>query len=223
MNNEILNQLKNCIVVGKINAAAPFPPEMKGMPGADELTKEALEIGISPSDIMNGALVPGMDIVGQRFTENKIFVPQMLISARAMNASMAYLKPYFVSGEVKRKGTFILGTILGDLHDIGKNLCGMMIEGAGWEVIDLGVDVSSEKFIETLQKYPDAVIGISALLTTTMSNMGPAIQKIKEISPQTKVIVGGAPVSAEYASSIGADGFGRDPQESVKWLETLVA
>lgn len=223
MNNEILNQLKNCIVVGKINAAAPFPPEMKGMPGADELTKEALEIGISPSDIMNEALVPGMDIVGQRFTENKIFVPQMLISARAMNASMAYLKPYFVSGEVKRKGTFILGTILGDLHDIGKNLCGMMIEGAGWEVIDLGVDVSSEKFIETLQKYPDAVIGISALLTTTMSNMGPAIQKIKEISPQTKVIVGGAPVSTEYASSIGADGFGRDPQESVKWLETLVA
>ncbi|MDR2949989.1 MAG: corrinoid protein [Prevotella sp.] len=223
MNNEILNQLKSCIVAGKINAATPFPPEMKGMPGADELTKEALDTGISPSDIMNEALVPGMDIVGQRFTENKIFVPQMLISARAMNASMAHLKPYFVSGEVKRKGTFILGTILGDLHDIGKNLCGMMIEGAGWEVIDLGVDVSSEKFIDTLQKYPDAVIGISALLTTTMSNMGPAIQKIKEISPQTKVIVGGAPVSAEYASSIGADGFGRDPQESVKWLETLVA
>ncbi len=223
MNNEILNQLKNCIVVGKINATAPFPPEMKGMPGADELTKEALAMGISPSDIMNESLVSGMDIVGQRFTENKIFVPQMLISARAMNASMAHLKPYFVSGEVKRKGTFILGTILGDLHDIGKNLCGMMIEGAGWEVIDLGVDVSSDKFIETLQKYPDAVIGISALLTTTMSNMGPAIQKIKEISPQTKVIVGGAPVSAEYASLIGADGFGRDPQESVKWLETLVA
>ncbi len=223
MNNEILNQLKSCIVAGKINAATPFPPEMKGIPGADELTKEALDTGISPSDIMNEALVPGMDIVGQRFTENKIFVPQMLISARAMNASMAHLKPYFVSGEVKRKGTFILGTILGDLHDIGKNLCGMMIEGAGWEVIDLGVDVSSEKFIETLQKYPDAVIGISALLTTTMSNMGPAIQKIKEISPQTKVIVGGAPVSAEYASLIGADGFGRDPQESVKWLETLVA
>lgn len=223
MKNEILNQLKNCIVTGKINATTPFPPEMKGMPGADELTKEALVIGISPSEIMNEALVSGMDIVGQRFTENKIFVPQMLISARAMNASMAHLKPYFVSGEVKRKGTFILGTILGDLHDIGKNLCGMMIEGAGWEVIDLGVDVSSDKFIETLQKYPDAVIGISALLTTTMSNMGPAIQKIKEISPQTKVIVGGAPVSAEYASSIGADGFGRDPQESVKWLETLVA
>jgi len=223
MNNGILNQLKNCIVAGKINAATPYPPEMKGMPGADELTKEALATGISPSDIMNEALVPGMDIVGQRFTENKIFVPQMLISARAMNASMAHLKPYFVSGEVKRKGTFILGTISGDLHDIGKNLCGMMIEGAGWEVIDLGVDVSGEKFIETLQKYPDAVIGISALLTTTMSNMGPAIKKIKEISPQTKVIVGGAPVSAEYASSIGADGFGRDPQESVKWLETLVA
>ena len=221
--NEILEKLKECVIAGKINAVMAFPPQMKGMPGADEYTKEALEKGVNPSDIMNIALVPAMDEVGRRFSENKIFVPQMLLSAKAMNASMEHLKPYFKTGEVKRKGTFILGTILGDLHDIGKNLCGMMIEGAGWEVIDLGVDVSKEKFIEALQQHPGAVIGMSALLTTTMSNMEPAIQSIKTISPQTKIIVGGAPVSAEYASSIGADAYGKDPQESVKWLGTLVA
>jgi Predicted cobalamin binding protein len=219
----LLENLKECIIAGKINAASPFPPELKGKPGADELTKDALEKGMNPSDIMNLSLVAGMDVVGQRFTENKIFVPQMLLSARAMNAAMAHLKPYFSSGEVKRKGVFILGTIMGDLHDIGKNLCGMMIEGAGWEVVDLGVDVSAEKFTGALNNHPNAVVGISALLTTTMSNMGPVIRKIKEISPTTKVIVGGAPVSAEYASSIGADAYGKDPQESVKWLETLIA
>lgn len=218
----ILEKLKECIIVGKINAVSPFPAEMKGQDGTDELTKLALQQGISPTDVMN-ALIAGMDVVGQRFTENKIFVPQMLISARAMNASMSHLRAYFNSGEIKRKGVFILGTIFGDLHDIGKNLCAMMIEGAGWEVVDLGVDVSAEKFIGKLQEHPDAVIGISALLTTTMSNMGAVIKEIKELSPKTKIIVGGAPLSAEYAESIGADAYGRDPQESVKWLETLVA
>ena len=221
--NEMIESLKECVIIGKINAASPFPPEMKGKMGADELTMEALLNGISPSDIMNNALIPAMDVVGNKFSENKIFVPQMLLSARAMNAAMQHLKPYLKSGEVRRKGTFILGTIMGDLHDIGKNLCGMMIEGAGWEVIDLGVDVTAEKFTDTLQIHPNAVIGISALLTTTMSNMMPVIKKIKEISPNTKVIVGGAPVSKEYATSIGADAYGKDPQESVKWLETLVA
>lgn len=221
--NEIIDLLKECVIKGKINSATPFPPEMKGMKGADELTRDALFNGINPSDIMNKALIPAMDEVGNRFSENKIFVPQMLLSARAMNAAMIHLKPYLKSGELRRKGTFILGTIMGDLHDIGKNLCGMMIEGAGWEVIDLGVDVTAEKFIETLKNHPNAVIGISALLTTTMSNMKPVITKIKELSPTTKVIVGGAPVSSEYAALIGADAYGKDPQDSVKWLETLVA
>lgn len=221
--NEIIKSIKECVVIGKINVASPFPQEMKGMLGADELTKEALLNGISPSEIMNSALIPAMDLVGNKFSENKIFVPQMLLSARAMKASMEHLKPYLKSGEVSRKGTFILGTIMGDLHDIGKNLCGMMIEGAGWEVIDLGVDVTVEKFTNALRMHPDAVIGISALLTTTMSNMKQVIQEVKEISPNTKVIVGGAPVSREYAVSIGADAYGKDPQEAVKWLETLVA
>ena len=132
--NEILEKIRECVIVGKINASTPFPPDMKGMPGAYDYTKEAIESGISPADIMNRGLVSAMDEVGQRFAENKIFVPQMLLSAKAMNAAMELLKPYFNSGAVRRKGTVIIGTILGDLHDIGKNLCGMMIEGAGWEV-----------------------------------------------------------------------------------------
>ena len=168
-------------------------------------------------------LIPAMDKVGQKFSEHTIFVPQMLISAKAMNASMQHLKPYFQSGEVKRKGTFIIGTVFGDLHDIGKNLVAMMIEGAGWEVIDLGIDVKADKFVETIQEHPDAVVGISALLTTTMNNMMPVVQAIKGISPTTKIIVGGAPLSSDFALLIGADAYARDPQESVKWLDTLVA
>lgn len=220
---EILEKLLECVEFGKINLASPFPPQMKGQPGADEYTKEALDKGINPSDIMNLALIPAMNKVGQKFSENKIFVPQMLLSAKAMNTSMVHLKPFFTSGEVKRKGTFILGTVFGDLHDIGKNLVGMMIEGSGWEVIDLGVDVKTEKFLETLQQHPDAVVGMSALLTTTMVNMEPIIKAIKEISPNTKVIVGGAPLTPEFAQSIGADAYGRDPQDDVIWLESLVS
>ncbi len=219
----ILEKILECVEFGKINLAAGYPPQMKGMPGADEYTKEALEQGINPNDIMNLALIPAMNKVGQKFTENKIFVPQMLLSAKAMNAAMEHLKPFFKSGEVKRKGVFILGTIMGDLHDIGKNLVGMMVEGAGWEVIDLGIDVKTEKFVETLQQYPNAVVGMSALLTTTMVNMEPAIKAIKELSPSTKILVGGAPLSADFATSIGADGFAKDPQESIQWLETCVA
>lgn len=221
--NPILEKLLESVEFGKINLASPYPPQMKGLPGADEYTKEALEDGISPSDIMNLALIPAMNKVGQKFTENKIFVPQMLLSAKAMNASMEHLKPYFQSGEVKRKGIFILGTVFGDLHDIGKNLVGMMVEGSGWEVIDLGIDVKTEKFVEAVQQYPGAVVGMSALLTTTMVNMEPIIKAIKEIAPGTKIMVGGAPLSAEFAKSIGADAYAKDPQEGVNWLETLVA
>jgi 5-methyltetrahydrofolate--homocysteine methyltransferase len=223
MNSELLEKLSECVEFGKINLASPYPPQMKGQPGADEITKEALESGVTPTEILNDALILAMNKVGQKFTENKIFVPQMLLSAKAMGASMVHLKPYFANGSVQRKGVFIIGTIFGDLHDIGKNLFGMMVEGAGWEVIDLGIDVKSEKFIEALQQHPDAVIGISALLTTTMVNMKPAIDAIKAVSPATKVIVGGAPLSADYAATIGADGYGKNPQEGIVWLDKISA
>jgi 5-methyltetrahydrofolate--homocysteine methyltransferase len=221
--NAILEKILECVEAGKVNQASPFPPQMKGQPGADEYTQEALKEGVSPADILNRALIPAMETIGRKFSEHKIFVPQMLISAKAMNASMQHLKPYFQTGEVKRKGVFIVGTVSGDLHDIGKNLVAMMIEGAGWEVVDLGIDVKSEAFVNALQQHPGAVIGISALLTTTMSNMQPIVKTIKEISPTTKVIVGGAPVSSEFAPRIGADAYAKDPQEGVKWLDSLVA
>ena len=221
--NDLIDKLGECVEFGKINQASPYPPTMKGMPGADELTKEALEAGLSPQMILNDALIPAMNRVGNKFTEGKIFVPQMLLSAKAMNSAMKYLKPYFQNGEIRRKGVFIIGTVQGDLHDIGKNLTGMMVEGAGWEVIDLGTDVSAEKYIQALDEHPGAVCGMSALLTTTMSNMQPMIAAIREKHPGTKVIVGGAPLNAEFARQIGADAYGRDPQDDINWLDSIVA
>ena len=221
--NDLIDKLGECVEFGKINQASPYPPTMKGMPGADELTKEALEAGFSPQMILNEALIPAMNRVGNKFTEGKIFVPQMLLSAKAMNSAMKHLKPYFQNGEIRRKGVFIIGTVQGDLHDIGKNLTGMMVEGAGWEVIDLGTDVSAEKYIQALDEHPGAVCGMSALLTTTMSNMQPMIAAIREKHPGTKVIVGGAPLNAEFARQIGADAYGRDPQDDMNWLDSIVA
>lgn len=221
--NDLIDKLGECVEFGKINQASPYPPTMKGMPGADELTKEVLEAGFSPQMILNDALIPAMNRVGNKFTEGKIFVPQMLLSAKAMNSAMKHLKPYFQNGEIRRKGVFIIGTVQGDLHDIGKNLTGMMVEGAGWEVIDLGTDVSAEKYIQALDEHPGAICGMSALLTTTMSNMQPMIAAIREKHPGTKVIVGGAPLNAEFARQIGADAYGRDPQDDINWLDSIVA
>jgi len=216
--NNLIDQISECVENGKVNLSSPYPPQMKGQPGADELTRQALEEGVIPRDILNMALVPAMNRVGQRYTENKIFVPQMLLSAKAMSASMAHLKPFFQSGEIQRKGVLIMGTVMGDLHDIGKNLCCMMVEGAGWEVIDLGVDVKPEQFISALDTHPKAVVGLSALLTTTMVNMGTIITTIRQKHPDTKVAVGGAPVNNDFAVSIGANGYGKDPQELINWL-----
>lgn len=220
---EILIKLNECVEFGKINQASPYPPTMKGLPGADEWTRDALASGIAPQAILNDALISAMNRVGAKFTEGKIFVPQMLLSAKAMNSAMQHLKPYFLKGEIKRKGIFIIGTVAGDLHDIGKNLTGMMIEGAGWEVIDLGVDVPAEKYIQALDLHPGAVCGMSALLTTTMSNMQPMIASIREKHPATRIIVGGAPLNAVFAKEIGADAYGRDPQDNINWLNSIVA
>jgi len=219
----LIEKISECVENGKVNLASPYPPQMKGQPGADELTRQALDEGVSPGDILNMSLVPAMNRVGQKYTENKIFVPQMLLSAKAMSASMAHLKPFFQSGEVQRKGVVIMGTVMGDLHDIGKNLCCMMVEGAGWEVIDLGVDVKPDQFIAALDAYPKAIVGLSALLTTTMVNMGNIITSVRQKYPDTKIAVGGAPVNNDFARSIGASGYGKDPQELIMWLDKNVA
>ena len=222
-NNQLLLKILECVEFGKVNKAAPFPPNMKGQNGAYELTKEALDQGVKPEEILNEALIKAMDRVGQKFSEKKIFVPQMLISAKAMNAAMEHLKPFFQSGQVKRKGKFIIGTVAGDLHDIGKNLVAMIVEGAGWEVIDLGVDVSSQKFQQSIKDNPDAIVGLSALLTTTMQSMKTIVRELRESYPKTKLIIGGAPINEDFKKEIGADGYSPDPQGAVIYLNSLVA
>jgi methanogenic corrinoid protein MtbC1 len=214
----ILEQIAYCVEFGKINKAAPFPPDLKGQNGADELTKQALEEGISPDDILQKSFVSAMNKVGRKFSENKIFVPQMLMSAKAMSTGMEHLKPFFQSGEVQRKGKFVIGTVSGDLHDIGKNLVAMMIEGAGWEVIDLGVDVKTDKFMNELSEDSNCIIGLSALLTTTMVNMEDTVKQIKEKHPNTRIIIGGAPVTEDFKNKIGASFYAPSPQEAVEFL-----
>ena len=221
--NGLLDKLHEVVELGKADQKSPFPPHLKGQDGAFELTLQALESGISAKDILEKALIPAMDIVGKKFSENKIFVPQMLMSARAMGAAMLQLKPYFASGEIKTKGTFIIGTVKGDLHDIGKNLVAMMVEGSGWTVIDLGVDVPSERYIQALKENPDAVVALSALLTTTMVNMGEIVSSIKAELPDTKIFIGGAPVNTEFCTKIGANFYAPDPQGVVEYLNQLAS
>lgn len=221
--NELLEKLLEAVEFGKVDFKSPYPPQLKGQDGSSELTIKAIELGIGPQLILENALVPAMDRVGKKFSENKIFVPQMLMSARAMGASMLQLKPFFTSGEIKTKGTFIIGTVKGDLHDIGKNLVAMMVEGAGWSIVDLGVDVNSTKFLEAVNEHPKAIVGLSALLTTTMVNMEEIVATIRAKSPDTKVIIGGAPVNEDFCIKIKADFYAPDPQKAVQYINQLAS
>jgi methanogenic corrinoid protein MtbC1 len=221
--SEILQQLSRCVEFGKIDKSSPYPPDMKGQDGADELARLALNGGIKPDQILEDALIPAMAIVGDKFSRKEIYVPQMLMAAKSMSSAMKHLKPYFQSGETKRKGKFIIGTVAGDLHDIGKNLVAMMVEGGGWEVIDLGVDVGTDKFLKAIEENPGAILGLSALLTTTMENMKKTVTTIRERHPDIKILVGGAPVTMEYCKKIGADFYSPDPQGAVNYLNQIVS
>ncbi len=221
--DDILKRLSYCVEVGKVNRASPYPPAMRDQDGADELARRALDEGISPDDLLEKALIPAMTNVGNKYSRQEIFVPQMLMAAKAMNSAMAHIKPYFLSGETKRKGTFIIGTVAGDLHEIGKNLVAMMIEGAGWEVVDLGVDVGAIKFLKSIEEHPSAVVGMSALLTTTMDNMRKIVAEIKEKDPKRVILVGGAPVTMDFCKKIGADFYSPDPQGAINYLSSLVS
>ncbi len=220
--DELLQNLSDCVEFGKISKDSPYPPQMKGMEGADEIARRLLDEGVAPQRILSEGLMPGMEKVGIKFRENKVFVPQVLMSAKAMNTAMAHLKPFFLSGEAKQKGTFVIGTVEGDLHDIGKNLVSMMVEGNGWKVVDLGVDVKADRFIEVLKDHPGAFAGLSALLTTTMPSMERTTRAIKEALPGVRVAVGGAPVTREFCDRIGADAYSRDPQGLVEYLNSQV-
>jgi len=216
---DILKKLSDAIEVGKIDKDTPYPPELVGQEGASELTVRALDQNIDIQTILNDGLIPGMKRIGEKFSRGEAFIPNMLIAARAMNAAMQHLKPFFNDQTIKTKGTLVLGTVAGDLHDIGKNLVKMVMTGAGWEVIDLGTDVSSDKFVLAVKENPQCVVGLSALLTTTMLNMQDVVKAVKKGNPQTKVFIGGAPVSNEFSNKIGADGFFSDPYALVTHLE----
>jgi methanogenic corrinoid protein MtbC1 len=220
---DLLEKLLEAVELGKVDKKSPYPPNLKDQDGAYELAGKALEQGCKPDEILEKALIPAMANVGNRYSRREIYVPQMLMSAKAMGGAMLHLKPFFQSGETKRKGTFIIGTVTGDLHDIGKNLVSMMVEGAGWEVIDLGVDVSTEKFIKAIEEKPSAVVGLSALLTTTMENMRKIVADIKTKYAGVKILVGGAPVTMEYCKKIGADFYSPDPQGAVNYLKNLAS
>ncbi|MBN2308109.1 MAG: cobalamin-dependent protein [Candidatus Hydrogenedentes bacterium] len=220
---EILEQLAMCIERGKVNASSPYPPDLKGQEGADELCKKALDDGLAPNDILANGLVVGMNAIGRKFSKNEVFVPDVLMAAKAMTAAMEHLRPFFDSGEATFKGTFVVGTVQGDLHDIGKNLVAMVVEGGGYKVVDLGVDVSPEKFLDAVKGNPGATVGLSALLTTTMVNMEKTVSLVKEAVPGTKVIVGGAPLTQEFADKIGADAYSPDPQGALDFLAAASA
>jgi 5-methyltetrahydrofolate--homocysteine methyltransferase len=185
--------------------------------------KAALAEGIGANTILNQALIAAMDEIGRRFEEGDLYVPEMLVSARAMQAGLKLLKPHLLLSETKSSGKIAIGTVKGDLHDIGKNLVGMMLEGAGFEVIDLGVDVPPEKFVEAVNNGAQ-LIGMSALLTTTMGSMATTVQalKVASLRDHVKVMIGGAPVTEEYAKQIGADGFGTDASSATRVARNLM-
>lgn len=213
----IIEQISYCIERGKVNKTSPYPKDLVGQEGADELSRQALQASANPDTILK-ACNDGMRRIGDKFSRSEAFVPELLMAAKAMNAVMAHLKPYFQSGTVKTKGKFILGTVAGDLHDIGKNLVAMMVEGSGWEVIDLGVDVKPVKFIDAIRQHPGCAVGLSALLTTTMVNMSNTVREIKTQFPEINIIVGGAPLNMKAALEMGADSYAPNPQGAVAFL-----
>lgn len=172
-----------------------------------ELVAKAIEEGISPSTILSDGLLSGMAVIGEKFKKNEVFVPEVLVAARAMNAGIEILRPYLMAAGVEAKGTVVIGTVKGDLHDIGKNIVKMMLEGKGLNVVDLGVDVSAETFVEKAKEHNADIICCSALLTTTMNEMESVVEKAKEagIRDKVKIMIGGAPVSQEFCDKIGAD------------------
>ncbi len=187
--------------------------------------KAALEAGIPPATILNEGMIAAMNTVGKLFEEGEFFVPEMLISARAMQAGLAVLKPKLALADVKAAGRVVAGTVKGDLHDIGKNLVCMLLEGAGFEVIDLGTDVPPEKFVEAIKEGKADLIALSALLTTTMPNMRATIEGLKAagLRDKAKVMIGGAPVTQSYADQIGADGYAPDASRAVALAKSLMA
>jgi 5-methyltetrahydrofolate--homocysteine methyltransferase len=216
-----------------INLFASAKPNLQSIAAAlidgdnelvDALTREALDGGMDALEVMDFGLIGGMAIVGVKFRQNFIFVPEVLACARAMKAGMTHIEPILSASGIEPVGKVIMGTVKGDLHDIGKNLCIMMLRGAGFEVIDLGVDTSADRFIEAVEEHEAPLLGMSALLTTTMPNMGKTIEAFIDanLRDNIKIMVGGAPVTQEFADDMGADGYGKDAMACVALAKQLM-
>lgn len=190
-----------------------------------KLTQALIDEGVSPLDIINQGLIAGMGVVGARFKNGEMYVPEVLVAARSMSAGIELVKPLIAAGEMPSAGKVLLGTVKGDLHDIGKNLVGMMLESRGYTVINAGIDVSPEKFVQAIKEHKPDVLAMSALLTTTMLHMKDTIELMKEegINDQVKVIIGGAPISQDFADEVGADGFAPDAASAVDLCNRLLA
>lgn len=210
--SDILGKIKEAVVDGDSEAVS-------------ELVKQALTEGNTAEGILNSAMITGMAEVGQLFEDGEYFVPEMLVAARAMSAGMAILKPQLVQADFQSLGKIAIGTVQGDLHDIGKNLVSMMLEGASFEIVDLGADVPPEKFVEAVRDQNVQIVAMSALLTTTMPAMKLTIEALEAagLRDKVKVMVGGAPLSDQYASAIRADGFASDANKAVALAKSLIA
>ena len=195
-----------------------------GAPKVKELVENALAEGTPAGDILHEGLINGMQVVGEKFKNNEFYVPEVLIAARAMKMGLELIRPLLADAGVEPIGKIAIGTVKGDLHDIGKNLVGMMLEGAGFEVVDLGIDVSPEQYLDAIQKHDVQIIGMSALLTTTMSSMKTTIDAIQEagLRDQIKILIGGAPITQSYADKIGADGYARDAASGADRAKELI-
>ena len=202
--SELLGKMAESLIAGKIDEVV-------------NLTKEALDGGAAPADILDQGLLGGMDVVGQRFKAEEMFIPEVLRCAKCMHGAMEILRPLLAETGAEPIGTLIIGTVKGDLHDIGKNLVGMMFEGAGFDVVDIGIDKEPQVFVDAIKEHNATLIGMSALLTTTMPKMGETINAIKEagIRDQVKILVGGAPITAAFAEEIGADGYASNAASAV--------
>jgi 5-methyltetrahydrofolate--homocysteine methyltransferase len=221
---DIVEKIALCVAKGKVSRSAWFPPDMKDQDGADEIAVDALKNGIQPDVLLEGCMV-GMDRIGKEFGEGKAFVTNLIISGEAMNAVMKHIKPFLESDKVKHKGKFVIGTVSGDLHDIGKNLVSMMLQGAGFEVVDLGTNISAQKFVDAVKEHKPSILGLSALLTTTMPKMEETINALKEagIRDQVKIMAGGAPVTQDFVNKIGADAYGANAASATEKAKELVS
>jgi 5-methyltetrahydrofolate--homocysteine methyltransferase len=208
---EIKKELQQAIIKGKRDAVEP-------------LIRQALADALNPEEIMNAIMIPAMDIVGEQFSQNEIFLPEMMIAARAMNIGLGILRPMLIAKGVSGRGKVVIGTVKGDIHDVGKNIVSMVLQGAGYEVKDLGIDVSPEKFVEAINQYQPKFVLMSALITLTMSMMGETIKVFQKsgVREKVKVGVGGAPLTQSFADRIGADFYGKDARAAVIKCNELI-